>query len=626
MLINLKNISKSFLDKTILSDISLSINDKDRIGLLGVNGAGKSTLLNIIAGILEYDFGEISYKKNLTIGYLKQNDKLNEDLSLREEINDSLKEIYQIREEIKELSEEIAKDSSNKILLDKYDELMDIYLSYDGDNAELRIKTVLQGMGFADFDLSSNVKNLSGGEKTRFAISKILVKNPELLLLDEPTNHLDFEMLTWLEKYLSTYKGAVLVVSHDRYFLDNVSTDICEIENCKLRKYKGGYSSFIIQKEELVKSQIKEYEKQQKELNKLKEYVDKNLARSSSANSVGSRVKALEKAEIRALPKITQTELKISFNYEIEPYSTVLECKDLSLFVGTGDKRKRLLSNLNLTVERGQKIAIIGKNGIGKSSLLKAILNKLPYEGKIKFGGNVKTSYFEQEMASYDMNMTAFVTVHRKFPLKTDFEIRSMLARFLITGDDVFKRLSELSGANKAKVALAIIAFENSNLLILDEPTNHLDYSAKESLEKSLSEYTGTIILVSHDRYLLSKLPDKIIELTENGINEYIGNYDYYINHKVESQPLQKEKGKNPDNSYAINKKNKAEQRKARAYLMNLERNIENTEEEIKILEAEINKPEISSDYVKLNELISEIKLKKDKLNSMENEWLKISE
>ena len=625
MLITLTDISKSFQDQTVLKKISLAVNDRDRIGLLGINGIGKSTLLNIISGKLEYDEGSIAYKDRLEIGYLKQNNALNETNSLEEEINDSLKEIFDLRKKLQSLSEEIAEKQDDE-LLKEYDRLTNSYLACDGVNAETRINIVLQGMGFASFDMSTEVKNLSGGEKTRFAICKILVRNPELLLLDEPTNHLDFTMLEWLEDYLKSYNGAVITVSHDRYFLDAVSTDICEIENGELIHYKGGYSSFLIQKEERIKRLTSEYNKQQKEIEHLKDYVNRNLARSSSSNSVGSRVKALEKAEIKALPRTTEKELKICFEYDNEPYSSILECSDISVSVGNPPDKRVLFKNIDFNMMRGEKIAIVGKNGIGKSSLLKAILKKIPSSGRIKYGGNLKISYFEQEMESFDLNLSAIDTVHRRFPAKNDFEIRSMLARFLIQGDDVFKQMKQLSGANRAKVAFAIICFERSNLLILDEPTNHLDYMAKQALEKALKEYTGSILMVSHDRYMLSSVPDKICELTESGLTEYPGNYNYYKEHRIKDSIVQQKKENNADNAYTRNKKNKADERKRRARLAETERKLQSLEEEIEDVNAQIQDPEISSDYIKLNELLSLLEEKKKERDTAESQWLELSE
>lgn len=629
MLVSLNNISKSFLDKKILNNVSLSVNDKDRIGLLGINGVGKTTLLNIIAGFLDCDEGVISHKPDLRIGYLKQNEALNGLLTLNEEIKSALKDVFDARRKIEEISKQLALSSGEEYgrLSALYEKYTNIYNAADGYNAEVRINTVLNSMGFSSFDLESPVSILSGGEKTRFALSKILIENPDLLILDEPTNHLDFSMLSWLEEYLSSYKGAVVVVSHDRYFLNAVATDICEIENGGLVRYKGGYSAFLTQKAERVKVLTREYEKQQAQLEQLRDYVRKNIAKSSSINSVGSRVKALEKAEIAAKPNPAAKNLNISFNFDIEPYKTVLECRGLKVAVGKGEARKVLFENFDLTVERGEKVAFVGKNGVGKSSLLKAVMRKRPFEGVVKWGGNVKISYFDQELSSLDLNMTVLETVHRRFPSKTEYEIRSMLARFLIEGEDVFKKIKEMSGANRAKTVLCIIAFERSNVLVLDEPTNHLDYKAKEALEKALREYEGTVIMVSHDRYMLNCVPGKIIEMMPGRTVVYNGNYDYYRSHCAAADTQSREKNEKSAEAakYEENKKNKAQDRKLRAKLLNTEREIETLQNELSSLKARCEEPEISSDYQKLSEILEKIKGLEKELEELENTWLELA-
>lgn len=629
MLITLQNINKSFLDKNILKDINLTVNEKDRIGLLGINGVGKTTLLNIISGVLEYDSGTLALKPNLRIGYLKQNEVLNTSNTLREEIQSALRLAFDTRKQLEDISKQMstAIDEEYNNLSAKYEHLTSIYDACDGYNAEVRINTVLNGMGFGDFNLDTSVSVFSGGEKTRFALAKILVENPDLLILDEPTNHLDFSMLNWLESYLATYKGAVIIVSHDRYFLNAVATDICEIENSELVCYKGGYSSFLKQKEERIKTLTREYEKQQKEIEQLRDYVRKNLAKSSSTNSVGSRVKALEKMELAAKPNPKVKDLHIAFPFDIEPHKTILECKNLKVSVGNSADKKILFENFNLLVSRGEKVAFVGKNGVGKSSFLKAVLKKLPYEGTVRWGGNVKISYFDQELSCLDLNMTVLEAVHRKFPTKTEYEIRSMLGRFLIEDEDVFKRIREMSGANRAKVVLCIITFERSNVLVLDEPTNHLDYKAKEALDEALKSYEGTVIMVSHDRYLLNSVPTKIIEMKPREVIIYNGNYDYYKEHSVvESETVSVVKEKSDSaKAYNESRKNKAEERKRRAKLMNTEKEIAELQSQIDQLKECCNDPDVSSDYTKLSEILEEIKIREGQLEELENLWLELA-
>ncbi len=630
MLISLNKVSKGFLDKTVLKNISLSINNNDRIGLLGINGVGKTTLLNIISGNMECDEGVVSLSPNLRIGYLKQNEALNTNNSLKEEIENSLQLVFDTRKQLELISREMSSADSTEYerLNAEYESLTNIYNAADGYNAEVRINTVLNGMGFGSFDMNTSVSVLSGGEKTRFALAKILVENPNLLILDEPTNHLDFSMLNWLENYLSTYKGAVIIVSHDRYFLNAVASDICEIENGTLVRYNGGYSSFLKQKEERIKTLSKEYEKQQKEIEELRDYVRKNLAKSSSINSVGSRVKALEKMELAAKPNPQVKDLHISFTFDIEPHKTILECRDMKVCVGKSHNKKTLLQNFNLEISRGEKVAFVGKNGVGKSSLLKAILKKIPYEGIVRWGGNVKISYFDQELSSLDLNMTVLEAVHRRFPTKTEYEIRSMLARFLIEDEDVFKHIREMSGANRAKVVLCIIVFERSNVLVLDEPTNHLDYKAKEALDSALSNYEGTIIMVSHDRYLLNSVPDKIIEMKPDEIIIYKGNYDYYKEHhqnETKEKTTKLVEKSNAAVQYDDSRKNKAQDRKRRAKLLNIEKEMDCLQNEIDDLKQLIEDPDVSSDYTRLTEILDEIKQKEVQLEELETIWLELA-
>ena len=504
MLVTLTDVSKGFLDETILEKINMSINEGDKIGLMGVNGAGKTTLLNIIAGVLPCDEGTVSKKSNLEIGYLQQNEALDDGNTLEEEIKSALERTYTVRRLMAEISAKMASadvgSDEYKRLENEYAALDNEYTALDGYTADTRINRVLTGLGFRDFDLKMKTSALSGGEKMRFGMAKILLRNPELLILDEPTNHLDFSMLAWLEDYIKSYKGAVLTVSHDRYFLDSIVSSIYEIEQKHIYKYKGGYSAFIKQKEERLRVLEKEYDKQQQELTAMRDYVSRNLARSSSSNSVGSRVKALEKMEIMQKPNPRPKDIHFKFDYDIEPHKTVLTVKDMGVHVGDRVTGKQLYDNISLEVLCGDKIAIVGKNGVGKSSFLKAIMKRISCSGTVRFGGNVKVAYFDQELRDLDLNDTVIEAVHKQFPTKTDFEIRSALGRLLIEDEAVFKRVRELSGANRAKVQFCIIMFKRANVLILDEPTNHLDYIAKEALDEALKQFTGTLITVSHDR------------------------------------------------------------------------------------------------------------------------------
>lgn len=631
MLVTLTDVSKGFLDETILEKINMSINEGDKIGLMGVNGAGKTTLLNIIAGILPCDEGTVSKKSNLEIGYLQQNEALDDDNTLEEEIKSALERTYTVRRLMAEISAKMASadvgSDGYKRLESEYAALDNEYTALDGYTADTRINRVLTGLGFRDFDLKMKTSALSGGEKTRFGMAKILLRNPELLILDEPTNHLDFSMLAWLEDYIKSYKGAVLTVSHDRYFLDNIVSSIYEIEQKHIYKYKGGYSAFIKQKEERLRVLEKEYDKQQQELTAMRDYVSRNLARSSSSNSVGSRVKALEKMEIMQKPNPRPKDIHFKFDYDIEPHKTVLTVKDMGVHVGDRVTGKQLYDNISLEVLCGDKIAIVGKNGVGKSSFLKAIMKRISCSGTVRFGGNVKVAYFDQELRDLDLNDTVIEAVHKQFPTKTDFEIRSALGRLLIEDEAVFKRVRELSGANRAKVQFCIIMFKRANVLILDEPTNHLDYIAKEALDEALKQFTGTLITVSHDRYFLNTVPTKIIEMFPDGLEIYNGKYDYYLEHRKTVQPQVTEKQDSEQKAtYIASKLNKADERKRRAKINALSKEIEALESEIEELKALSATEEIVTDYVKLGEVLEEIKQKEATLEEKEIEWLELAE
>lgn len=635
MLVTLNHVSKGFAGESVLKNISLSIQETDRIGLLGVNGVGKTTLLNIITGALICDTGEVSVKNGVRIGYLRQNESLTLSNTLQEEIQDAIKEVYALRTQMQKAEQEIAacdvNSSQYQKLTEEYENLSNAYTAVDGYHAEVRIQTVLNGLGFGSFDLQSRVQTLSGGEKIRFSMAKVLLQNPELLILDEPTNHLDFSMLSWLEDYLVSYHGAVVVVSHDRYFLDKVSKDICEIEHGELVRYKGGYTSFLQQKEERIRTLEKEYRKQQTELEQMREYVRRNLAKSSSTNSVGSRVKALEKMELAQKPNPRQKQVYFRFDYDPEPHKTVLELRDVGIFVGNSASGKQLFSDVNLEILRGEKVALVGQNGIGKSSLLKAILRKQPYSGTIRIGGNVRVAYFDQELSNLNLNDTVLEAVHKRFPTKTEFEIRSALGKLLIEDEQVFKRIRDLSGANRAKVAFCIIQFERGNFLILDEPTNHLDYIAKEALDKALREYTGTLLVVSHDRYFLNSVPQKIIELVSDGVHTYQGGYDDYLaaheNSGVTPSTPKEEKADSMQKvMYEAGRKNKAEERKRRARLSLLQKEIEEGYRQVNAWKAACEEPDTVSNFAKLSELLEKIEAAEAEIEAKENEWLLLSE
>ncbi|MDE6731242.1 MAG: ATP-binding cassette domain-containing protein, partial [Oscillospiraceae bacterium] len=455
----------------LLSDIDLQIEENDRIGLIGANGCGKSTLLKILLGEILPDHelesdGQIIRAAKTSIGYLAQSAALDSSLTVQEEMQSVFSELLQMQDRMRELEHRLSENDPG--LTEEYDRLSAWFLSQGGYEIDVKIRTVLFGMGFSQADFSRIVSSFSGGEKTRLALAKLLLESPNLLILDEPTNHLDFETIQWLEDYLASSRNALLIVSHDRYFLDKLCTSICEIERGRLTRYKGNYSAYTIQKELAVERQEKEYAIQQKEIAKLEDYVARNMARASTSKSAKSRQKQLDKMERIEKPVTKQKKAGLKFDYEIEPPLDVLEVRHADISVGTGVERKQLLQNIDFSVRRGEKLGIIGVNGIGKSTLLKEILNILPHDGLIKFNKNVRTAYFDQEAADLNPANTVIDELHDRFPAMLDGEIRNILGQVRITGEDVFKPVAALSGGERAKVCFAILMLEHANVMLLD--------------------------------------------------------------------------------------------------------------------------------------------------------------
>lgn len=639
MLVNIENIYKYFNGEPILKNINLSIEDREVYGLVGKNGCGKSTMLKIINGEMDFDKdelgnGNIAFANNLKIGFMHQNSGLESGCTIKEEIQKSFDELNKILERMKEIEKQMAELTEHgkeyENLANEYAEKSAYFEARDGYNMKTKINMVLSGMGFSEYDRSQIVSSLSGGEKTRLALAKLLLEEPDLLILDEPTNHLDFKTLMWLEDYLKGFKHTVLMVSHDRYFLDKLCTRICEIENGRLTQYNGNYSKYILQKKSNVARQLKEYDDQQKEIAKLEDYIARNKVRASTAKMAQSRQKALDKIQRIEKPDITTQIPKLKIEYDIEPTKVVLNLEDCDLTVGKGMAQKRLVESINLELRRGQKIGIIGENGIGKSSLLKTILGINPHsKGKIEWGMNVKKSYFDQEGATLAPANTVISEMQYRFPGTSDGILRKVLAGVLITGEDVFKPISVLSGGERAKLCFAIMSMERGNLLILDEPTNHLDLVAKDALEQSLDDYTGTILLVSHDRYLLNHVPDRIFELTPEGGTLYEGKFDDYLKQKQQAEiQLQTEntedKIKNLEKPAYKSKQQRREQAERRNRISALEKEIEQLEQQAKSLEQEIAGG--NSDYEKLNENCIKLEEIKKIINEKTDEWLELSE
>lgn len=633
MLLELKNIDKSFGVQSILSDVSLTLAAGDRVGLLGQNGAGKSTLLRVITGEIAPDAGEISLAAGVEIGYMRQNDALDLQNDIQSEVRSVFAGVLAIGSRLDELRAQLAagpqSGPAHDALLQEYDSLLAQFEAKDGYHIDVKTAAVLGGMGFGGYDKSLSVSSLSGGEKTRLALAKLLLRDLQLLVLDEPTNHLDFETLDWLEDYLSAYKGALVVVSHDRYFLDKVMRDTCELERCRLTRYKGGYSQFVRQKAEHLEFWQKQYERQQEKIAKLEDYVARNIARATTANMAKSRVHMLENMERIPRPPGDLKTTRLRFSFESEPYKDVLIAEDISVSVGSGEGLKQLCRGIELHVERGEKIALIGQNGVGKSSFLKALLSLLPADGRIKWGTNTKISFFEQENRQLNPGLSVIEQVRNRFPRKTETELRTLLGSLLLSGDDIYKKISQISGGERAKVAFCLMILERANVLILDEPTNHLDYKTKEVLEEALIAFEGTILMVSHDRYLLNRVPTRILEMFPERLVSYPGGYDYYAAHrqapKGEKAPRKKEPSP-AQNGFYRSKAQRAAEQKRKSAVAALEKEIETLEGDISALEREIADPETATDYQRLNDCCHTLEEKRAALTALMEQWLVLTD
>lgn len=638
MLLQASGIGKSFGDTVILSNIHLQVNARQRVGLVGANGAGKSTLLRILAGESSYDEGELFIAKGTTIGYLAQDSGLQSDRTMEEEMRAVFADLLADEAELREMEQRMADPTlaadkaAYEQLLARYAALQDRFRERGGYAVESNIRSVLHGMGFADIPPDTRIAELSGGQKTRLALARLLLIKPDVLLLDEPTNYLDIETLTWLESYLRAYEGAILVVSHDRYFLDALVDTIYEVEQTRVKKYTGNYTQYMEQKAADYERQLKMYEKQQEEISRIEDFIRRNIARASTTKRAQSRRKMLEKMERIERPA---GQKRAAFRFEIDRMTgkDVLEVHQLAL--SYEEEGPPLLQNINFELKRGDSVALIGPNGIGKSTLLKALAGKLkPRSGEIYWGTNVKIGYYDQEQTELNPENTVLDEVWNAYPHLEEQQIRTVLGNFLFSGEDVLKKISTLSGGEKARVSLAKLMLLNANVLILDEPTNHLDLVSKEVLESALLDYEGTLLFISHDRYFLNRMAEQILELSRNGVRHFLGNYDDYLEKKLELSEASAGNDSNRPNgsssvgqsgktaaSYEAEKQMKREERQRQRRLEQLEADIAAMEQEVQALEERLADPEVYNDYLAVQEIQREIDEKNDQLAQWYEEW-----
>lgn len=635
-----KDISKAYGTDIITEDVCFGVNKGDRIGVVGANGCGKSTLLGIISGETEPTSGEVFIRRDQSLAYLRQKNNFMGSGTVLDEASKSFSKFDEMERRINELSLLISDHESADFdkNLSEYTELMEEYEKSGGYTYKSELASTLRAMGFGEEDFGKSVDKLSGGERTRLALSCILLKNPDILMLDEPTNHLDLSMLSWLENYLSNYKGTLIVVSHDRYFLDRIVTRIFDMNEGTLDAYDGNYSEYLVKKEERMEVLRREYANQQAEIARQEEMIRRFRQHGTEhlAKRARSREKRLAQMELIDKPRIRQSKMKLSFDADFKSGSEVFTAEGLSKSFAD----RTLFRNVDMLVRKGERICIIGDNGVGKTTLLKIILGHIKAdEGYLRTGYNVEFGYYDQGQLLLDDNETVLGEMKNAYHLYTDTEMRSLLGRFLFLGDDVFKLVRDLSGGEKAKLSLLKLMLSGANTLVLDEPTNHLDIESREIVEEALMEFEGTLIIVSHDRYLLSRIPDRILELTPSGLTEYRGKFDYYLEKK---EGITQGKAINPDNRASEeditlqmvrkSEEDRREKKKQEADDRRRERQKESAEERIHELESllaelqdEINESS-GMDAAWLAEKAAEMADYEEKISALYDEWMSLQD
>lgn len=637
MILSCQNITKTFVDRAILQDISFHIEDYEKAAIVGINGAGKSTLLKIIMNELEADDGLVTLSKGKTIGYLSQHQEqefyntiYDEMLSVKQEIIDLDRKIHQLEVQMKELE-----GPELEAILDDYTKANHRFEQLNGYAYKSEITGVLKGLGFTEDEFKKQISKLSGGQKTRVALGKLLLSKPDIILLDEPTNHLDMNSIAWLETFLMNYHGAVLIVSHDRYFLDKVVTKIIEISNTHARTYRGNYSEYVIKRDQIHAIELKEYEKQQEEIRHQEAVISKlkQFNREKSIRRAESREKALNRMERIERPVETDTNMKLVLEPSTLSGTDVLTVEDLS----KSYQDHLLFEHLNFEIKRGEKVALIGENGTGKTTILKIINRYVSKDsGMIRLGSRVKIGYYDQEQQVLHDEKSIFQEISDAYPALTNTKIRNVLAAFLFRGEDVFKPIKSLSGGERGRVSLAKLMLSSANFLILDEPTNHLDIFSKEILEQALNHYTGTVFYVSHDRYFINKTATRILNLTQMHLEEYKGNYDYYLEKKEEKALRTATASTSVNNSskeksqvkldWKQQKEEQARRRKQANAMKKLEENIASLEEQSAKIDADIALPEHASNSQKLMELTIQKAAIDEKLMELYEQWETLAE
>ena len=649
IILSAKDLTKTYGVDVILQDVSFHINEGDRIGIIGANGAGKTTLLKLLSGELNADSGDFFVSADTTIGYLKQSDNFHSEHTVMEEVEAIFSGMEQMEQDMLALSAEISKkaekgESGPQVdrLLERYDRMQEEYRDQGGYSYKSEINGILSSMAFGEDFYNKKISTLSGGERTRLALACLLLKKPDLLFLDEPTNHLDIGTLKWLEQYLKSYRGTILLVSHDRYFLDQTVNRIFEVEHHKLYTYEGSYSSYAEQKKQRREAQMRKYQQQQKEIARQEEIIRrfKQHGTEKLAKRAASREKRLEATEIVERPEALRGRMKLQFRQNFKTGNDVLEGEGLSKSFGYGSNEKHLFEHVDFDIKRGERICIVGPNGVGKTTLLKILLGDLsPNSGRLKVGHNVDFGYYDQEQQLLSGSNTVLEELHDAYRLYTDTELRSILGSFLFQGDMVFLPVSALSGGEKARLSLLKLMLSGANTLIMDEPTNHLDIESKEVFEDALLDFPGTVIVVSHDRYFLNKIPTRIFELGREGITAFLGTYNYYVEKKQEIESGKKyleelagKEEKPQQEKLSVNeqrrqkKEEEARRRRLSRQLQQAEENIEGLESRISSIEKELCLEEVMTDPAQLKALSAELDAAKEELADEYERWMELQD
>lgn len=630
--LSVHNLEMSFSERVLFSQVSFDIESSDKVGFIGVNGVGKTTLFKILCGKMEQTGGDFFTSKNLKIGYMEQHACSNSENTVYNELLSVFPHLIRMEEEIDRLNLDLEMGRSDEKTIMRHTELSEQFAAMDGLVYKSRTASALTGLGFKQEDFNMPVKKLSGGQRSKLSLAKLLLSGSDIILLDEPTNHLDINSVGWLESFIRDFKGAAIIISHDRYFLDTVTNKTMELEHEKLQMYKGNYTEFIRKKEEAKKAAENKYKKDMAEIKRIEGIIEqqKRWNREKNIKTAESKQKEIDRIkENLVVPESELENIKFKFQPNTESGNDVLMCEGVSKTFG----EKKIFENVNMHIRKGEKVFIVGSNGCGKTTLFRIIMGTVPADrGEIDFGAKVETEYFDQMQENLNMEKTAMDEIWDEYPKMTQTQVRTSLGAFLFKGDEVFKPINQMSGGERARVSLLKLMLGGGNFLLLDEPTNHLDTTSREALEESLKSYEGTMLIISHDRYFINKLADRILELKPEGMTEYLGNYDYYMEKRLEKsgQDNGKTQTETKKSAGAINYKMKkemqAQERKRRSMLKKTEQEIEETELEMEKVNEQLADPQVTSDYQKLIELSGKLEELKAKQEQLYEQWAELSD